>query len=897
MPISVKSQIDFNKIETKNLVLENRLSTDTPIALPHTGQMYFETDTGKLKIYNVNTGDWEETSGVAIVDVNTLPTTDIKTNVIYRIIENGYNYGEDFIEEANVICYSVDGTVITISATGLTDNTNTSNPVTYTWENLTDAIIESFGSNVEVVDFVKDTNHFCKYDTDKYDIANEFTETTITELYHNIDGTSSGWNSLSSGGGGGTNNYNDLIVSTMPKINGVTLKGNKTTEQLGINPDTIIDVETLPITDIKDNVFYRVPTDEIFKHNGESYSNIVCFQCDSDYVTIDATGITDTYSGEEPVIYTWENLTDDIINFLIQPITVDEEEKYPISITDFSKDVNHFCKYGDNLYDTANNFTKTFIYQLFSYVDNSWVNNSSYNFLSDTPNIDNVRLTENTTRQDIKLIGEDDIKKDSEFINPKSKGIDIVLNTGTSDNPNIINDDPAYKYANNKTSSNNYINTRLETIERKADAKTLTKFVDALPANPDINTEYYVETSTPNVYNRYFVDSIGTVKEIGNTEMDVSTLATKTELNLKEDLSNKTTTLDDNSTNTQYPSAKSVVDYVKNSGSSQIVETILWQSPNGTSGTSISGYTNITLTDKLMNYELFEVVFVRSASNGTLFFTKKDLEERLGITMNFTGEMSYDEKNSYVNVGCPSTLDTNILTIRGSTSCNLCKIVGYKTIPMINTYSREIRELIMNTPKDTTGTMTLTKGMSNYDYLDIYWCLTQYTNDKNFIRVRVSDFINIYNSSSSLLYFTAASRYIQIYRTNDTTINIVGVDSIKIETIYGVKAEPVVVGDKPYKQLYFNQTGVSSGSITLNDDMTKFTYLEIIGKRGIYTVSSKIAVASMINQSQSYEPLVNTAWENGTKACVYIIRASNSTTQFTVASQGSSSLIEVIGWY
>lgn len=181
------------------------------------------------------------------------------------------------------------------------------------------------------------------------------------------------------------------------------------------------------------------------------------------------------------------------------------------------------------------------------------------------PKIDYTTLTINTTRQDIKLIGEEDLIKDSDFIAPKENGIDIVLNTGTSDNPNIINDDPAYKYANNKTSSNNYINTRLETIERKADAKTLTKFVDALPANPDINTEYYVETATPNVYDRYFVDSIGTVKEIGNTTMDVSTLATKTELNLKEDLSNKTTTLDDNSTNTQYPSAKAVVDLVNSS--------------------------------------------------------------------------------------------------------------------------------------------------------------------------------------------------------------------------------------------------------------------------------------------------------------------------------------------
>ena len=372
-------------------------------------------------------------------------------------------------------------------------------------------------------------------------------------------------NGDSGGGGEGTNNYNDLIVSTLPKINGVTLKGNKTTEQLGINPDAIIDVASLPTTDIKDNVFYRVPAEEIFIHNGDRYSSVVCFQCEAGYVSIDATGITDTYSGTDPIFYSWENLTDDIINSLMQPVSTSTGDKYPVSITNFSKDVNHFCKYGDNLYDSANNFIHTYNYQLFIYKDGAWENISSYNSLDDKPSLEDKELEGNTTRQDVGLIGEADIMLASEFVAPKAKGIDIVLDAGTSYNPDIINDDQAYKYANNKTSSNNYINTRLETIERKADAKTLTKFVETLPSNPDLNTEYYVSTSTPNVYNRYFVDSIGTVKEIGNTEMDVSTLATKTELNLKEDLSNKTTILDDNSTDIEYPSAKAVVDLVNGS--------------------------------------------------------------------------------------------------------------------------------------------------------------------------------------------------------------------------------------------------------------------------------------------------------------------------------------------
>lgn len=196
MPISVKSQIDFNKIETKNLVLENRLSTDTPIALPHTGQMYFETDTGKLKIYNVNTTDWEETSGEIIVDVASLPTIDIKTNVIYRLAKEGYIYNNNFITQDTVTCYSVDGTVITISATGLTDNTDANNPVEYIWEDLTDAIITSFGANITETDFSKDVNHFCKYGTNLYDSANNFIFETDYKLYFNPTGNNSNWFSI-----------------------------------------------------------------------------------------------------------------------------------------------------------------------------------------------------------------------------------------------------------------------------------------------------------------------------------------------------------------------------------------------------------------------------------------------------------------------------------------------------------------------------------------------------------------------------------------------------------------------------------------------------------------------------------------------------------------------------
>ena len=45
------------------------------------------------------------------------------------------------------------------------------------------------------------------------------------------------------GGGGGTDDYNSL--TNQPKINNVTLRGNKTLEDLGINPLTSVQMNSL----------------------------------------------------------------------------------------------------------------------------------------------------------------------------------------------------------------------------------------------------------------------------------------------------------------------------------------------------------------------------------------------------------------------------------------------------------------------------------------------------------------------------------------------------------------------------------------------------------------------------------------------------------------------------
>lgn len=57
---------------------------------------------------------------------------------------------------------------------------------------------------------------------------------------------STGWVEITQTGGGGgssTNNYNDM--SNKPQVNNVTLKGNKTFEELGLKPYTAAEIQAL----------------------------------------------------------------------------------------------------------------------------------------------------------------------------------------------------------------------------------------------------------------------------------------------------------------------------------------------------------------------------------------------------------------------------------------------------------------------------------------------------------------------------------------------------------------------------------------------------------------------------------------------------------------------------
>ena len=84
----------------------------------------------------------------------------------------------------------------------------------------------------------------------------------------------------------------------------------------------------------------------------------------------------------------------------------------------------------------------------------------------------------------------------------KEDGIEIVLPQGTPTSPIVlseIDDSDELKHSTVHTSSNHYINTKLEALNNSLAGKMSIQFVDELPASPDRNTQYYVETETTGV--------------------------------------------------------------------------------------------------------------------------------------------------------------------------------------------------------------------------------------------------------------------------------------------------------------------------------------------------------------------------------------------------------------
>lgn len=156
------------------------------------------------------------------------------------------------------------------------------------------------------------------------------------------------------------------------------------------------------------------------------------------------------------------------------------------------------------------------------------LNGSGHVVRTSTATINDVDVVGDLTGTDLKLVNEDD------FVTTptgKTDGIEIVTPVGTPTSPIVlseIDDSAAMKYSSVHTSSNDYINHKLDAINESLVGKLSIQFVAALPASPTRNTQYYVETADEGVWDIYVVDNSGTVRSMGSTELDTDGFVTDT---------------------------------------------------------------------------------------------------------------------------------------------------------------------------------------------------------------------------------------------------------------------------------------------------------------------------------------------------------------------------------
>lgn len=91
--------------------------------------------------------------------------------------------------------------------------------------------------------------------SDKVVNGSTFYCSDTSKLYVYCDGTWYERKALGGGGGGGTSDYPDL--TNKPKINNVELNGNKTSSDLGLQPEISVVQTSASTIEIKPNTFYK----------------------------------------------------------------------------------------------------------------------------------------------------------------------------------------------------------------------------------------------------------------------------------------------------------------------------------------------------------------------------------------------------------------------------------------------------------------------------------------------------------------------------------------------------------------------------------------------------------------------------------------------------------------
>ena len=124
------------------------------------------------------------------------------------------------------------------------------------------------------------------------------------------------------GGGGGTSNYNDL--SNKPSINGVTLTGNKTSEDLNIGD---INIEYTPVVIVSNEFTFNINDVnlgiKLVVKYANSASNIIIYPFISkiDLLTVESGGNLNLKYGSDTCTISVTKNNDNYKLFIRQPIT------------------------------------------------------------------------------------------------------------------------------------------------------------------------------------------------------------------------------------------------------------------------------------------------------------------------------------------------------------------------------------------------------------------------------------------------------------------------------------------------------------------------------------------------------------------------------------------------
>ena len=143
-------------------------------------------------------------------------------------------------------------------------------------------------------------------------------------------------------------------------------------------------------------------------------------------------------------------------------------------------------------------------------------------------------------------------------------------------------------------------------------------------------------------------------------------------------------------------------------------------------------------------------------------------------------------------------------------------------------------ELFSNSSGVNSGTIALSSGLSNYDFIAFSLIRSGYSNEYINL-VPVSEVVRLSSSTSGgahLSIFGYDTDSINLYYTNDTTLTILGYTGLaKVSKVFGIKISKNLTEQMSEVVLYNNDSGWNSGEITLNDTWKNYDILNFVGAR------------------------------------------------------------------